>query len=95
MRTCVALLALPALASCFSVPRHTPTRALSGTSLRRTRGPAPMAMSEEAPDLTNRKPRPKYIPGRIDDPDYVRVFDTTLRDGEQSPGATLVRGWCH
>ncbi len=23
------------------------------------------------------------------DPDYVRMFDTTLRDGEQSPGATL------
>src|SRR5690606_24622470 len=22
-------------------------------------------------------------------PDYVRMFDTTLRDGEQSPGATL------
>ena len=21
--------------------------------------------------------------------DYVRVFDTTLRDGEQSPGATM------
>ncbi|CAL8462098.1 g1629 [Coccomyxa elongata] len=26
---------------------------------------------------------------RIDDPTYVRIFDTTLRDGEQSPGATL------
>ncbi|MFW6197639.1 MAG: 2-isopropylmalate synthase, partial [Myxococcota bacterium] len=23
------------------------------------------------------------------DPGYVRIFDTTLRDGEQSPGATL------
>lgn len=33
--------------------------------------------------------RPKYIPNRIDDPSYVRIFDTTLRDGEQSPGATL------
>ena len=33
--------------------------------------------------------RPDYIPGRIDDPTYVRVFDTTLRDGEQSPGATM------
>ena len=33
--------------------------------------------------------RPEYIPGRIDDPNYVRIFDTTLRDGEQSPGATL------
>lgn len=36
-----------------------------------------------------RAPRPPYIPGRIDDPNYVRIFDTTLRDGEQSPGATL------
>jgi len=35
------------------------------------------------------KPRPDYIPNRIDDPNYVRIFDTTLRDGEQSPGATL------
>ena len=32
------------------------------------------------------KQRPEYIPGRIDDPNYVRIFDTTLRDGEQSPG---------
>src|SRR6516164_5839206 len=23
------------------------------------------------------------------DPNYVRIFDTTLRDGEQSPGATM------
>lgn len=30
-----------------------------------------------------------YIPNHIPDPNYVRVFDTTLRDGEQSPGATL------
>eukprot|EP00199_Chlamydomonas_sp_CCMP681_P000381 CAMPEP_0119102884 /NCGR_PEP_ID=MMETSP1180-20130426/1484_1 /TAXON_ID=3052 ORGANISM="Chlamydomonas cf sp, Strain CCMP681" /NCGR_SAMPLE_ID=MMETSP1180 /ASSEMBLY_ACC=CAM_ASM_000741 /LENGTH=597 /DNA_ID=CAMNT_0007087261 /DNA_START=19 /DNA_END=1812 /DNA_ORIENTATION=+ len=37
------------------------------------------------------RPRPEYIPGRIDDPDYVRIFDTTLRDGEQSPGATMTR----
>ena len=33
--------------------------------------------------------RPDYVPNRIDDPNYVRIFDTTLRDGEQSPGATL------
>jgi len=33
--------------------------------------------------------RPRYIPGRIDDSQYIRIFDTTLRDGEQSPGATL------
>ncbi|KDD73024.1 HMGL-like protein, partial [Helicosporidium sp. ATCC 50920] len=33
--------------------------------------------------------RPEYEPHRISDPNYVRIFDTTLRDGEQSPGATL------
>lgn len=33
--------------------------------------------------------RPEYIPNKISDPNYVRVFDTTLRDGEQSPGATM------
>ncbi|XP_073140676.1 2-isopropylmalate synthase A-like [Henckelia pumila] len=33
--------------------------------------------------------RPEYVPNRISDPKYVRVFDTTLRDGEQSPGATM------
>ncbi len=35
------------------------------------------------------KTRPEYIPGRIEDPNYVRIFDTTLRDGEQSPGASM------
>lgn len=40
-------------------------------------------------ELFKRKARPEYIPGEIPDPDYVRIFDTTLRDGEQSPGATL------
>mmetsp|Transcript_34814 Transcript_34814/g.74144 ORF Transcript_34814/g.74144 Transcript_34814/m.74144 type:complete len:664 (+) Transcript_34814:187-2178(+) len=39
--------------------------------------------------LYKRRPRPEYVPGQISDPDYVRIFDTTLRDGEQSPGATL------
>lgn len=33
--------------------------------------------------------RPEYVPHKISDPNYVRIFDTTLRDGEQSPGATL------
>lgn len=33
--------------------------------------------------------RPEYVPNHISDPRYVRVFDTTLRDGEQSPGATM------
>jgi len=40
-------------------------------------------------DLYQRRSRPPYVPNYISDPDYVRIFDTTLRDGEQSPGATL------
>jgi 2-isopropylmalate synthase len=47
------------------------------------------SMSSTTEDLYVRKPRPPYTPGHIPDPDYVRIFDTTLRDGEQSPGATL------
>jgi 2-isopropylmalate synthase len=48
------------------------------------------SVAEDAPvDLYKRKSRPPYVPGQISDPDYVRIFDTTLRDGEQSPGATL------
>ncbi|XP_057546803.1 2-isopropylmalate synthase A-like isoform X1 [Amaranthus tricolor] len=33
--------------------------------------------------------RPDYIPNKISDPNYIRIFDTTLRDGEQSPGAAM------
>lgn len=49
------------------------------------------ALKSSAADeaLYKRRPRPPYVPGQISDPDYVRIFDTTLRDGEQSPGATL------
>ncbi len=64
---------------------------------RRQRQPQPMqrstcislqaAAGNGAPTVA--RPRPPYLPNRIDDPNYVRIFDTTLRDGEQSPGATL------
>ncbi|KAI3697030.1 hypothetical protein L6452_29739 [Arctium lappa] len=33
--------------------------------------------------------RPIYIPKHIPDPNYIRILDTTLRDGEQSPGASM------
>ncbi|EOA23098.1 hypothetical protein CARUB_v10003885mg [Capsella rubella] len=32
---------------------------------------------------------PEYIPNKLPDTNYVRILDTTLRDGEQSPGAAL------
>lgn len=41
------------------------------------------------PKPTSSVRRPPYIPNRIPDSSYVRIFDTTLRDGEQSPGASL------
>ena len=40
-------------------------------------------------ELYKRRPRPEYTPNHIPDENYIRIFDTTLRDGEQSPGATL------
>ncbi|GMH43765.1 hypothetical protein BSKO_11699 [Bryopsis sp. KO-2023] len=45
------------------------------------------AVASESP--TSTRTRPEYVPNKISDPNYVRIFDTTLRDGEQSPGATL------
>ncbi|RLM68989.1 2-isopropylmalate synthase A-like [Panicum miliaceum] len=54
-------------------------------SARRLRALArPVRASQQQP-----RRRPEYVPNRIDDPNYVRIFDTTLRDGEQSPGATM------
>ncbi|KAL4429865.1 hypothetical protein ABPG77_010982 [Micractinium sp. CCAP 211/92] len=61
----------------LAVGRRMPQRCHRGTAVR---------VSAAAPEA---RKRPEYIPNRIDDPNYVRIFDTTLRDGEQSPGATL------
>jgi hypothetical protein len=63
-------------------------RVASATPLSRRRSVVVTA-SESADAAPSLPPRPPYIPNRIDDPYYVRIFDTTLRDGEQSPGATL------
>mmetsp|Transcript_8027 Transcript_8027/g.17279 ORF Transcript_8027/g.17279 Transcript_8027/m.17279 type:complete len:668 (+) Transcript_8027:148-2151(+) len=63
--------------------------AASPTTSTSASSPTSLYSSAAAEAAEVRRPRPKYIPGEIPDPDYVRIFDTTLRDGEQSPGATL------
>src|SRR3954452_7184842 len=37
----------------------------------------------------DRRPKPKREHDMTDQPDRVLIFDTTLRDGEQSPGISL------
>lgn len=71
----------------FSI--NTSTRIPGNCNTVNNRETAAPLSSVSSSDAEVRKPRPSYVPGEIPDPDYVRIFDTTLRDGEQSPGATL------
>mmetsp|Transcript_19573 Transcript_19573/g.29717 ORF Transcript_19573/g.29717 Transcript_19573/m.29717 type:complete len:655 (-) Transcript_19573:68-2032(-) len=76
----------------FVVKHSSRTKDVERRSTRRSPFALEMSSSEETETvdpLFVRRSRPEYIPGHIPDPDYVRIFDTTLRDGEQSPGATL------
>ncbi|KAL3752697.1 hypothetical protein ACJRO7_000149 [Eucalyptus globulus] len=79
---CPAAVSFPRIAS-----RPPPQRA-SSSVIRCSVAPPPPPPQPEGP-TTAPPPRPEYIPNRIPDPNYVRIFDTTLRDGEQSPGATM------
>ncbi|KAL3752698.1 hypothetical protein ACJRO7_000149 [Eucalyptus globulus] len=79
---CPAGVSFPRIAS-----RPPPQRA-SSSVIRCSAAPPPPPPQPEGP-TTAPPPRPEYIPNRIPDPNYVRIFDTTLRDGEQSPGATM------
>lgn len=57
---------------------HSLSRAAHPRPLR----PAPCRASSSSPDAPSPSAaptRPEYIPNRIDDPNYVRIFDTTLR----------------
>ncbi|XP_047330475.1 2-isopropylmalate synthase A-like [Impatiens glandulifera] len=66
---------------CFRFKTHNPSFLLQ-------KSPFTAAISCSAASRSNGS-RPEYIPNKISDPNYVRIFDTTLRDGEQSPGATM------
>mmetsp|Transcript_43009 Transcript_43009/g.73366 ORF Transcript_43009/g.73366 Transcript_43009/m.73366 type:complete len:655 (-) Transcript_43009:98-2062(-) len=65
-----------------------PSRSASSSSIR-SKVALSSTVDPAIAELYKRRKRPEYVPGQISDPDYVRIFDTTLRDGEQSPGATL------
>ncbi|XP_068315484.1 2-isopropylmalate synthase 2, chloroplastic-like [Pyrus communis] len=69
----------------------TPNFLVSPPNLHTTSNPHRLKPHILCSQTDNPKPtrRPDYIPNRISDPNYVRIFDTTLRDGEQSPGASL------
>lgn len=86
--TCSVSAFVPASRSVAFAPR-TAAMSTSSTNLGVTTSTFPSDDDTTDMALYQRRPRPPYVPGSIPDPDYVRIFDTTLRDGEQSPGATL------
>ncbi|PRQ48958.1 putative 2-isopropylmalate synthase [Rosa chinensis] len=65
---------------------HSPSLPISAPNLRAATRARVLCSQNPNPSPTR---RPNYVPNRISDPNYVRIFDTTLRDGEQSPGASL------
>ncbi|MED6130863.1 2-isopropylmalate synthase 2, chloroplastic [Stylosanthes scabra] len=73
-----------------SIFLHFPQRfRLSFTSHAQQRFPNFAISCSAQSDSSASRRRPPYIPNHIPDPNYVRIFDTTLRDGEQSPGASM------
>jgi len=98
--TAIAVALLASSSSAFSPAATTTSRKITSTSsynesrlkLSATKNNNNADNNNKSPavnELYTRKARPEYIAGEISDPNYVRIFDTTLRDGEQSPGATL------
>lgn len=91
----MAIFATSTLAFTPSTPSFQISQSKIQSSIQQSISPSTsssLSMSDNTNELETlyiRRPRPEYIPNHISDPDYVRIFDTTLRDGEQSPGATL------
>ncbi|KAH1194456.1 putative 2-isopropylmalate synthase [Glycine max] len=74
--------------------KQSPTPALNGNVIYPTfsgtgEGVDVVTSSKTSTNGTHPRSRPEYIPNHIPDPSYVRILDTTLRDGEQSPGAAM------
>ena len=75
--------------------RHRRDDARSGRRRRQRQSEQPRTASDSPPayatsvTIVERSMESSPASRRKPAPDYVRIFDTTLRDGEQSPGATL------
>ncbi|KAH9606121.1 hypothetical protein KSS87_007263 [Heliosperma pusillum] len=77
---------IPSIFISFSSTSQSPTFShLSLSSTSSTLSPPQCNPTPPPPTPT----RPEYHPSSISDPNYIRIFDTTLRDGEQSPGASM------
>ncbi|KAL9237529.1 hypothetical protein vseg_012065 [Gypsophila vaccaria] len=71
--------------SFFNPPSQTPSFSLLSVASK----PSSVPVTRVSPRCCAQPGRPEYVPYRISDGSYVRIFDTTLRDGEQSPGASM------
>ena len=80
---------LMANALCFTLPPPLSSSSSISSLIHRSTGRPLLAHRRPSYICCSVLKRPQYIPNKIHDPNYVRIFDTTLRDGEQSPGATL------
>src|SRR3954453_24230247 len=84
--------------ACAAAARSASPRAVDGAPAQPPTSPPPPSGGIARGGRESRKPSPREAAGRSPkgahrmDPDGVLIFDTTLRDGEQSPGISLNTG---
>ncbi|KAK3034229.1 hypothetical protein RJ639_032809 [Escallonia herrerae] len=83
-----SMLACPAFCPPTTAAAFTPLRPHFHLHIHHHQHPGKTAASISG-SIDSHYRRPSYTPSHIPDPKYIGIFDTTLRDGEQSPGATM------